>query len=188
MVTMFFTILSFANDDSLFIFKNNAKKTSLTLNNVNQGNILSVKSNNGVILFKELIKKSGKYTKGFDLTALPNGTYFFEIEKELKISSIPFTVSSNVVLFKKEKEKTIFKPFARVENNLVFVSKLALNKEPLKIDVYFNTTSGYELVYTEHIENTKVIERVYKLNEINDGSYKIVFNSENREFIKLIKK
>ena len=99
MVTMFATLLSFANDASLFNIKNDAERTSLTLYNVKEGNLLSIKDNNGIILYKELIQESGTYTKGFDLTALPNGAYVFELSKDFEINSIPFTVKSKVVVF-----------------------------------------------------------------------------------------
>ena len=186
LVTMFATMLSFANDASFFNIENDAKRTSLTLYNVKQGNLLSVKDINGVILFKEIIQESGTYTKGFDLTALPNGAYIFELEKDLEINSIPFTVKSNIVLFEKEKEKTIFKPNVRVKNDIVYVSKLALNEEPLNIEIFFARASSYELVFSEKIENTKTIERIYKLDGLKSGSYKIVFHTEGRQFSKII--
>lgn len=186
MVTMLATLLSFANDASLFNIKNDAKRTALTLYNVKQGNLISVIDTNGVILFKELIQKSGTYTKEFDLTTLPDGNYIFELDKGLEISSIPFNVNSNSVFFEKEKEKTVFKPIARIKNNLVYISKLSLKKEPLKINIYFDGTEGYELVFSEKIENTKTIERVYKLDGLPKGSYKIIFLSEGRQFTEII--
>ena len=186
MVTMFATLLSFANDASLFNIKNDAKRTSLTLYNVKQGNLLSVKDINGVILFKEYIQEPGTYEKGFDLTALPNGAYIFELDKDLEINTIPFTVKQNIVLFEKEKEKTIFKPMVRTEGDMVYVSKLALNEEPLEIKIYFEGLNGYELMHSETLDNTKTIERVYRLDGLNLGSYKIVCFTEGRKFIKNI--
>ena len=186
MVTMFATILSFANEATLFNIKNEAKRTSLTLHNVKKGNLLSVKDTNGVILFKEYIQESGSYTKGFDLTALPNGAYIFELDKDLEINTIPFTVKSNIVLFEKEKEKTIFKPIVRINDYIVYVSKLSLNEEPLEIKIYFKGLNSSELMFTETIENTKTIERIYKLEGLEFGSYKLVFHTEGRAFIKYI--
>ena len=189
MVTMSFTLLSFANDASLFNIKNEAKRTYLSLENVKQGNLLSVKDINGVILYKEFIQETGKYTKGFDLTTLPNGGYVFELDKDLEISTIPFKVISNVVVFDKENEKTIYKPLVRTKGNLVYVNKLSLNKEPLKIKVYFSgfDSSYSELVLSETIKNTKSIGRIYKLEGLDLGSYKIEFHSEGRQFVKSIK-
>ncbi|PWH83804.1 hypothetical protein DIS18_04430 [Algibacter marinivivus] len=188
MVTMLATLLSFANETALFNIKNDAKKTILTLYNVKQGNLLSVKDINGVILFKEYIEKSGTYNKGFDLTTLPDGNYIFELDKDMEINSIPFTVSSNIVDFDKENEKTIFKPFTRVKGDFVYISKLALNKEPLKIEVYFTSfdSNDSELVLSENIGNTKTIKRIYKLDGLKFGTYKIVFFTEGKQFTKII--
>ncbi|WP_100610385.1 hypothetical protein [Confluentibacter lentus] len=187
MVAMLAASLSFANEGTpFFSIKNESKRTSLTLALVKEGNQLSIKDNNGIVLYKELIQKTGIYTKGFDLTALPNGDYIFELDSDIEIKTIPFTVESNTVVFEKDMEKSIFKPVTRVKGNLVFVSQLALNKEPLKIDIYFEKSGSSELLLTETIKDTQKIERVYKLTGLNNGNYTIVYNSEGREFIKHI--
>ncbi|MBP0902775.1 hypothetical protein ACFSKN_07125 [Mariniflexile gromovii] len=186
MVTMFATLLSFANEVSLFKIENDAEKTSITLNNVKQGNLLSIKDNNGVVLYKELIQESGTYTNGFDLTTLPNGGYIFELDKDVEIQTIPFTVSVNTVTFNKEMEATIFKPVTRVKGDVVYVSRLSLNKAPMEIAIYRtdtnNTFSNEELIYSETIENTENTSRIYKLTGRNHGNYKIVFTTEERVF------
>ena len=83
MVTLFATLLSFANDASFYTISTDAKRTALTLRDVKEGNLLSIKDNNGVVLYKESIQKTGIYTKGFDLTSLPDGMYVFELDKDL---------------------------------------------------------------------------------------------------------
>ena len=186
MVTLFATLLSFANEASFFKIKNDAKRTSLTLSNVKEGNLLSIKDDNGVILYKELIQTTGNYTKGFDLTALPDGSYIFEVDKDLEIKTIPFSVKSNTVLFNKEEEKTIFKPSIKVDDDLVYVTKLALNGESLVIDIYFSNSNYLELMHSEKIENVKNIEKVYRLSGIKKGIYKMVFLFEGRKFTKII--
>ncbi|SFC94788.1 hypothetical protein SAMN04487987_102154 [Algibacter pectinivorans] len=188
MVIMFTTMLSFANEANLSIVKNAAKKTSLTLTNVKQGNLLSIKDVFGITLYKEVIKENGTYTKGFDLTALPNGAYLFVLDKDIEINTIPFTVKSNIVAFNKAKETTVFKPNLRVEGDLVFVSKLNLEETPLNIKVYYtqkgSTTS--DLIFSENITDTKIIERTFKLENKQLGSFKIVILFEGNEFVKSI--
>ncbi|WNH13899.1 hypothetical protein [Thalassobellus suaedae] len=188
MVTMFVTLLSFANERS-FTIKNDANRTSLTFYNVKEGNLLSIKDDNGIILYKELIQEQGTYSKGFDLTSLPDDNYIFELEKDMEIETIPFTVKSSVVEFDKEEGKIIFKPFTRVVGNLVYLTQLALNDESFKVNIYYsnsNFTSDSELVYSEKIENTKDIKRVYKLVGLYKGNYKIVCNLDDRIFTKFI--
>lgn len=186
MVTMFATLLSFANEVSFFTIKNEIKKTLLTLKNVKQGNLLSIVDNNGVILYKELIEKSGIYAKGFDLTSLPDGNYIFELDKDLEINTIPFVVNSNNVIFNKKDSKTFYKPYTRVKGDMVYVSKLALNNEPLKIEIYFTSAINTELVFSETVEDTNIIQKAYKLTGLEKGDYRIVFKTEGRSFTKNI--
>lgn len=186
LVTLFATLLSFANEAKFLNDKNEAR-TSLTLKNVKEGNLLSIKDDNGLTLYKEQILKAGIYSKGFDLTALPDGAYVFEVEKDMEINIIPFYVKLKKVIFDKEKEKTIFKPYFEVKDNLLHLTKLSLNEAPLRIDFYFSDLNDYKLVHSELIENTQNIKKIFKLINLNKGSYKIVTHSEGREFTKIIK-
>lgn len=189
MVALFSTLLSFANDARIFNIKNEAKKTSLKLTHVKEGNLLSVIDAFGVTVYKEVIKESGNYTKSFDLTILPNGTYAFELDKGIEINTIPFTIKSNIVVFDKEKENTTYRPTVRVKENFVYISKLTLDEKPLKIEVFFTgkESSDSELLFSEKIENTKIIERTFKLENLEFGDFKIVLYSEGKQFIEYIK-
>lgn len=182
MVALLATVFGFANDSNNLI-KRDAKKTALVLENVKEGNILTIKDNYGIVLYKESIKVNGIYKKGFDLTTLPDGEYTFELEKELEIKTIPFKVESNKVSFNKEDETTYFKPFIKQEEDLVFLTKLNLNKELVKIKVYAVHNGYSNLRHSETIENTKVIEKVFKLEK---GNYKIEINSNNKEYTEFI--
>jgi len=187
MATIFATTLSFANEVSLTTIKNDADKTSLTLTDVKQGNLLSIKDENGITLYKESIEKTGIYTKGFDLTALPNGKYSFEIDKDVEISMIPFTVAPEGVSFNKADEKVVYKPVTRVVGNLLYVTKLSLDETPLTIDIYDGSnTSSSEPIHTETIENSKIIERVYKLTNLEHGNFEVVYHTDGRTFSKSI--
>ncbi|WP_406685406.1 hypothetical protein N1F78_06685 [Seonamhaeicola sp. MEBiC1930] len=180
MVAMLATVMSFANE----IDGRDFKVTALTINNVKEGNLLSIKDINGSIIYTETIEQSGSYTKGFDLTELPDGKYFFELIKDIEIKTIPFTVKSNIATFNKEKETIIFKPFVKTDNDLVYITKLAPELEPLKINVYGLYSGGAsELLFTETIKGKENIERVLKLDK---GDYKIVFHSNNKTYTKYI--
>ncbi|GAA4940112.1 hypothetical protein GCM10023314_11140 [Algibacter agarivorans] len=182
-VTLFATSLSFANEASFYKIKNDAKSTSLSLSNVKEGNLLSIKDNNGVILYKELIQNTGTYRKGFDLTTLPDGGYFFEIDKDLEIETIPFTVKANEVVFNKEEAVTIFKPYVRQKEDFVYITKLNTNLKTVKIHIYGNYNGDFQLVHSDKIKNTKIINKIYKFKK---GSYKIVLNSDNKEYTTFI--
>ncbi|WP_136482517.1 hypothetical protein [Cognatitamlana onchidii] len=182
MVALFATIMGFANDAKILI-DNKTKTTALVLEDVKKGNQIYIKDNNGFVLYKELIETNGIYKKGFDLNNLPDGTYIFEVEKDLEINTIPFTVKANHVVFNEEQESTIFKPHTRQEDDLVFISKLASSAESISIKVYAVYNDSSALVHSENIENETILERIYKLEK---GQYKIVINANNKTYTTFI--
>lgn len=189
MVALLATVIGYANEPSFFIFKNDADLTILTLKYAKEGNLFSIKDENGVVLYKETIQQTGIYSKGFDLTALPDGDYFMELNKDLELRSIPFSVSSNLVTFDKENEKVFFKPYVRAKKNRILLTKLALNFEPLDVKIYyedFNAYGGYNLIHSEEITDTQNIERIYKLDRKEKGTYKLVFNSDGRQYVEYL--
>lgn len=180
-LVMLFTMLcSYATETpTLLINKDN--KTTLTLKDVKQGEQLIIKDIHGVILYRESIKKNGKYNKSFDLTNLPDGNYNFELDSEIKTTIIPFNVLLNTVKFNKKDETIIYKAFVKLEENRLYITKLNLNKDALKIKLFYENDFGeYELIYSETLEKSNKIQRIYKLSEDKKGDYKIIFESEGR--------
>lgn len=185
MVAMVAAVSGFANSTNNTLSNKEAKKTAITFTNVKKGNVLTIKDAYGTILYKESIDHSGMYTKGFDLNALPNGDYIFELDKDVEIRTVPFKVVSNNIIYDRTNETSYFKPVTRVDDDLVYVSKLAVNKEPLNIEIYFESVNkDFGLVHSETISEGKLLSRVYKLS--NKGNYKIVYHSQGRVYIEYI--
>lgn len=74
---MFTSLMGFANVGPEVIKEKESKVTSMSFKSVKQGSKLTIKDSNGLVLYKESISKTGKYSKGFDLTALPIRAHFF---------------------------------------------------------------------------------------------------------------
>ncbi len=184
MVVLFSTLISYAGDFSKTANDKKENITNVSFTNLKQGSTLIIKDENGLLLYKELIEKSGDYSKGFDLTALPNGNYYFELDKEAEIKVIPFQVKANVVVFSKENEQKIIKPFVVKNGNMVIVSKLSLRENALKIKIYFEDSN---LVLEETLENKQLLNRKYDFTSSEKGSYRMVLYSEGREFTKEFK-
>ena len=129
---------------------NNGKNAlkNVTFKNVKKGSILSIKDMNGLVLYRVTIEKTGEYTKGFDLTSLPDGDYYFEMNKDVEISVIPFKVASSVVTFDKTAETKTFKPVVFVNKNKVHISKISLEGEVLRVKIFSESS---ELVYSGSI-------------------------------------
>lgn len=181
---MLASFLSYANDGR-GTFKEKEKVTNLSFKNVKLGSMLTIRDDKGLVLYKESIVKSGQYSKGFDLTALPNGDYYFELDTDFEIVVIPFDVVSNQVNFRKDEKSTIFKPFVRVKDNMVYVSKVSYNESPLEYKIYY--AENYDLVLSEKFENEKQINKIYDFSESKEGEYLFVFKFEGRKYSKKIK-
>ena len=89
LVTMLATMLSNASKPEMAEKNFKIENTTLSINNVKQGQQLIIKDSNGIVLYKEMIDRSGVYKKGFDLTSLPNGEYYFELDKDTEVQVIP---------------------------------------------------------------------------------------------------
>lgn len=189
MVMMLSAMLSNATRPATFENKVEIKNSILSIHNVKQGQQLVIKDYYGIVLYKELIEKSGAYSKGFDLTALPNGEYYFELDRDIEIQVIPFKVYMNKVEFLKEKETKFFKPVIRFKENKVLLSRLSFDNKPLEVKIYYdydNGYSGYELLHSEKFKDTRIVERVYALDKTKKGNYKVVVKTEGREFTESI--
>ncbi len=188
MVALAATVMGYANDKSFFYLKNEANKTVLTLTQVKAGNLVSIKDENGIVLYKELIQQAGIYKKGFDFSNLTDGKYFLELNKDVEIDIVPFSVKGKEISFEDEKTETIFKPVTVLKEDKVFITKLSLEKEALDIKVYYDSsdTNQYELIHSESIKGTKNIERILKISDFEKGNYKIVYRTEGRLFVEYI--
>lgn len=162
----------------------NLKKTTLTLNRVKLGDQVVIKDLSGIVLYKEEIKNSGTYRKGFDLSSLPTGSYVFEFEKDFEIKLYPFTVNTNQVIFDKGNKTVFHKPYLTSKENYIYLNKLSLNNEPLHVKIYY--ADGGKLIFSEKIENTKSIQKAYKLSAYEKGDYKIVLTSNGREYYEYV--
>jgi len=186
LVAMLGTITSYANLMPTPSLNEDIKPITLSLDNVREGQRLIIKSDNGTILYRESISKTGSYEKEFDLTSLPNGNYFFEVDKDYEIKVIPFSVKESQVSFNKEMSRSIFKPVVITKDNIVTIGKLALNNETLEIELFYDS-GAYELIHSEEVSGIQNIQKVYKLLENVTGNYKIVCKTQGRVFVTYFK-
>ena len=175
---MLVTSINYANENTAVKIVD-GKKVRIEFETVKKGHTLSIKDKNGTVIYSQEIENSGTYSKVLDLSKLEKGNYTTELEKDFEIIIKPFTVLDGQVSF--DEEKTIFKPVIRTENNLVLISKLAFDNQPLKIAIYYND----EVIFSETVTDEKnLLKRVYKLSKEEKGDYKVVINSNNRSYIK----
>ena len=79
------TLIGYANEDKKTIDSKAKKTVKLVFNNVKKGQILSIRDEQGFELYNNKIKNSGNYSKIFDFSALEDGIYSAELNKDFKI-------------------------------------------------------------------------------------------------------
>lgn len=177
---MFGTLITNGNNNAK---ENNTSKVSSVIvefTAAKKGQVLSIRNLEGTSVYSAQIEKNGAFSKTLDLSHLKEGNYTTELEKEFEIIVKSFSISKGLVTFEDNVEK-VFKPIIRTENNLVLISKIAFNKEPLHVNLYY----GDEMIYKETVTDAKsVLNRVYKVSEQEKGAYTVVIKSNNRSFTK----
>ena len=176
---MFATLIGYATERTNTIDLKAKKTVKVEFNNVKKGQTLTIKDNTGLVVYNNKIKSTGDYSKTFDFSALNEGTYSAELNKDFEIIVKHFNVKNGLVTYLDDSEK-VFKPVVRNEGNLIYLSKIAFNKQPLNVVIYYNN----QTILSEKIEGKELLKRVYKLSEYKAGNYKVVVNSDDRTYVK----
>jgi hypothetical protein len=178
-VMMLGTLINYANENKNSINAIDGKRVKVEFKTVKQGHTLSIKDESGTVMYSQEIKKSGTYSQIFDLSKLSKGNYTTELEKDFEITIKYFSVLDGKISFKDE--KTIFKPVIRIKDNLILISKMNFEKEPIKIVLYYND----EVILSENTtDSSDITNRVYRISKKIKGNYKIIVNSDNRAYKK----
>ena len=178
-VFMFGTLFNYANNDKNFNKIVNTTKVEVAFKNAKTGNQLTIKDENGTQLHSEIVSKKGDLNKFFDLSSLEDGKYTVELNKDYEIIVKTLEVKGNKVIFNKDSKKTIFKPVIRNKENVLMISKIAFDKKPIKIALYYND----EIIYSETLESTAILNRIYKLDTKEEGDYKAIIYNNNRSYV-----
>jgi hypothetical protein len=154
--------------------------TVLKFSNVKKGHQYKIIDDQGTVLYSETIKRNGTFAKRFDFTALNDGSYTLELDKDFEIVITPFIIQSKTATFLENNERVIFKPVVRTENNQLLISQMSLDEEPLQIELYYNG----ERIIKDQIVGDKILNKVYKLSAQEKGNYYLSMSSGDRSFIK----
>ncbi|WP_249983603.1 hypothetical protein [Polaribacter sp. Z022] len=177
---MFGTLISYANNDTNST-DNKAKKTvKVEFKNVRKGQSLTIKNENGLKVYTQEITTSGNFSRTFDFSALENGVYTAELNKDFEIIIKEFYVKNGLVTFLNNSNTKLFKPVIRAKENLIYVSKLAFNNKPLNVVIYYNG----EAILSDNVKGDDLLKRTYKLSENKKGEYKVFVSSDNRTYSK----
>jgi hypothetical protein len=178
-VMMLGTLINYANENKNSLNTIDGRRVKVEFKTVKKGHTLSIKDESGIVMYSQEIIKPGNYSQIFDLSKLQKGNYTTELEKDFEITIKSFSVLDGQILFKDE--KTIFKPVIRIKDNLILISKMNFEKEPLKVVLYYND----EIILSENTtDSSDIINRVYRLSKKIKGNYKVIVKTDNRTYKK----
>lgn len=173
---MFGTLTSYATGTTLV--EKTRIEAKVELVNVKKGQHLYIIDSKGEILYHEKIQRNGTFTKNFDFTALKDGEYTIEVNKDFQIDVTPFSVKSGKAIFNKKEEKVIFKPVVRTDNHKVLVSKFDFEAAPIHVTIYYEG----DVIFEETVRGGNVLHRVYKLRKEIKGDYRVVMKANDRTY------
>ncbi|WP_405609883.1 hypothetical protein [Polaribacter sp. Asnod1-A03] len=177
---MFIALIGYAKDNTKSTINNVDDNVKIVFKSVKKGQALTIQNERGQVVYKEKIKNSGNYSQTFDFTNLEDGFYTTELEKDFESVVKKFEIKNGKASFLDDDKNKIFKPVIRTEENLILISKIAFNKAPLYISVYYKG----DLIHSETLKGNKVVNRVYKLSEEEKGDYQVVVNTDNKVYNK----
>lgn len=176
---MFGTLIGHATELELNINPKTKITTILQFTRVKKGHQITIKNLKDRIVHTETIERNGDYVKKFDFSSLEDGQYVIELEKDFEIIIRPFEIKDDKVFFNYAKQKSVFKPVVRTQDNKVLISILNLDSDPMDVEIYY----GDESIYTEKASGDQLIERVYALSKELKGTYKAVIKTADRTYV-----
>ncbi len=181
-VLLFIASNIFANNSkpSLEILNSERKVVTINIDNAKNTPVtIRIFDEQGTNLLKEKFAISNQYSKAYNFSELPQGTYEVEIENHTSIRNYIVTTSSTNLTVVEIEEKEIFKPVVKSEGDYVLFNMLNLNLEDVEIAI--NNELGEE-VYHEKIENTSAIHKSYNLSKLPSGRYSVVIRTQAKAF------
>lgn len=173
---LFGTMSSYANEGVYNVGE--GKVSIIELDYVKKGQRLYIKDTNNNILFEQEIERNGSYTNQFDFSTLKDGYYVLEMNKDFEIVETPFAIKSGVAFFNNSQKKKVYKPYVRVKDNKVLVSKLNFNKNSLEITIYYKGIA----IHHDEVTNEEFVNKVYALDTDIKGNYRVEIKSEGKLF------
>ena len=84
-----------------------------------------------------------------------------------------------------KEENKISKPYVRSEENRIYITSLSLDKSPLKVEIYYESseTPFDDKIFSETIENKINIQRIYRLDKTKKGTYTIILTTKGKSFV-----
>lgn len=157
------------------------KYTEFKLDFVEKNSKVVLKDKFSSILYSEVIKNAGAYSKNFDFSLLPEGYYFFEVTTNKVTNRYPVKVTEEFAKVNTKRVLKSYAPTVTLRSNLLYVSQLTTGLTKLKIYIYAKDieTTEFNLLKKELVKDQNFAGRIFKLNKNKATSYKVIIKTKN---------
>jgi len=174
---MFLSTSSFAAAGEGVVMEVTGTNTfKLILNDLQQGLTVQLKDQFGYTLHEEVVQGTA-YGKEFNLSALPNGQYFLELDYSAKVDIYPLFIENGRVT--KAKLREVFKPVVNLKGENLSITHLAPRKSALRVMIY---NENQEVILNDTMSGDISLGRIYDLSELKEGEYQVYLASEGHNY------
>lgn len=167
-------------DFSLDVKKEQGKKVTFAINKINKMN-LSIFDADDKLIHSEMVNSKKDFNRTYDLNALPEGTYFLEVESDIKISRYEISVARLTASLSANAISEDYKPSPvfLYKDGLVWVNIINLDQSPVYIQIV--DKDGDE-VYNSAKLTEQNVTKVFDVNNIENEKYTFVLTYKDKIF------
>lgn len=162
----------------------NQKFVNLSLENFDGNFTVYLKDFDGIVLYQCNFVQN-KFSKLYDVSGLPKGDYYFEIEGSAKMRKIPFKINFDKTLVINESNTVYYKPVVRVNNNKLYITKPGVNSENILVKVF---DSEAKILIEKELQSCENLDCAIDISNLKSGEYKIYLSINSKTFVHKIRK
>lgn len=175
-----------ANDPSFKIEKTDNKIISLTFTDVASPMSISFRDAKGVLLHSEKYDLQKKGIKYYNFEEIAAGTYYLEVETDIKVEKYVITVDSVTATILEKAELVLHKPVFIFKNKSIMITKLNLSKSDLGLKVYDDEDN---CIYSEVVNaatDNLTIGKKFNVSKLEEGRYTFYLTTDKRTYTKSV--
>jgi|SRR5690606_16929017 len=175
-----------ANDPSFKIEKTDNKIISLTFTDVASPLSISFRDAEGILLHSEKYDLQKKGIKYYNFEEIAAGTYFLEVETDVKVEKYAITVDSVTTTILEKADVVLHKPVLVFRNESIMITKLNLSKSDLNVKLYDENDN---CIYSEVVDATTdnlTIGKKLNVSKLEEGKYTFYLTTDKRTYTKSV--
>lgn len=124
----------------------------------------------GVVLYEETLGRNLEIGKQFNLSKLPTGNYFIEMDAAVKQVVIPLQVTEQEAVLKMDFKTEIYKPFMKISGTSLQLMVFNPDKTPITVAIYNQLG---QLLFEETVTEQIELKRSYNFSKVESGDYSL---------------